>query len=288
MVGRVSAIRHPPATKGLFRLSESEPQFLDVAAGASAPSRRIAYLLDPAPEGGMGLFWLSGFRSDMASTKATELVGFAQANGFGYTRFDYSGHGISGGAFEDGTIGAWLDEAEAVLRLTRGRQIIIGSSMGGYIALLLLRRLIEKAPMEAARIAGLVLIAPAWDMTEELMWKKSDAKARRELEEAGVFYQPTEYGEPYAITRALIEEGRNHLMANKPFDPGRPIFILQGRLDQAVPIAHARALLALLKSDWAELTEIPDGEHRLSRPQDLSLLFDKIRAVAGAASTTRE
>jgi pimeloyl-ACP methyl ester carboxylesterase len=224
----------------------------------------------------------------MASTKATELVGFARAKGYGYTRFDYSGHGVSGGAFEDGTIGAWLDEAEAVFRLTRGTQIIIGSSMGGYIALLLLRRLLAEAPGEAERIAGLVLIAPAWDMTEELMWKKADAEARRELEETGVFHQPTEYGEPYAITRALIEEGRNHLMANKPFDPERPIFILQGRLDQAVPIAHTRALLALLKGDGAELTEIPDGEHRLSRPQDMALLFSKIGAVAGATSTTRE
>ena len=269
-------------------MSESEPQFLDVAHGFSGPSNRIAYRLDASPEGGVGLFWLAGFRSDMASTKATELAAFARAEGYGCTRFDYSGHGVSGGAFEEGTIGAWLEQAEAVFRLTRGRQIIIGSSMGGYIALLLLRRLMAAAPDEAKRIIGLVLIAPAWDMTEELMWKKSDAKARRELEESGVFHQPSEYGEPYAITRDLIEEGRNHLMANKPFDPGRPIYILQGRLDAAVPIAHARALLELLQGGWAQLVEIPDGEHRLSRPEDLALLFSKIAAVAGAASTTRE
>lgn len=268
-------------------MSESEPQFLDVQQGY-APARRIAYRSEPAPEGGIGLFWLSGYKSDMASTKASELAVFARANGYGCTRFDYSGHGVSSGDFEDGTIGDWLDEAEAVFRLTRGRQIIIGSSMGGYIALLLLKRLMAVASQEAERIVGVVLIAPAWDMTEELMWKQFDGKARRELEATGVYRQPSEFGEPYAITRTLIEEGRNHLMANKAFDPGRPIVIVQGRLDTAVPIAHARKLLGLLKGAWTELVEVPDGEHRLSRPQDLSLLFNKITEVAEGRSLHRE
>lgn len=269
-------------------MSEREPQFLDVAGRPGEPSRRIAYLKDEAPDGGVGLFWLSGYRSDMASTKATELAAFASAHGYGCTRFDYSGHGVSAGRFEDGTIGAWLDEAEAVFRLTAGSQIIIGSSMGGYIALLLLRRFLAEAPDEARRIVGLVLIAPAWDMTEELMWKQFDANARRLLEADGVYRQPSEYGEPYAITRALIEEGRDHLIGNSPFDPGRPIVILQGRLDAAVPIAHARALLALLNGGWVELIEIPDGEHRLSRPQDLSLLFNKITELAESRTSKRE
>jgi pimeloyl-ACP methyl ester carboxylesterase len=276
MVGRFSATSYPPAAKGLFRLSESEPQFLDLGPGETVPARRIAYRADP-PERDISLFWLSGYKSDMASTKATELAGFACANGYGCTRFDYSGHGISSGEFEDGTIGAWLEEAEAVFRrLTAGKQIIVGSSMGGYIALLLLKRLMLVAPDDAARVIGLVLIAPAWDMTEELMWKQFNHSARLELENTGVYRQPSEYGEPYAITRALIEEGRSHLMAKKPFDPGRPVIILQGRLDTAVPIGHVRALLGLLKGGWAELIEVPDGEHRLSRPQDLSLLFTKI------------
>jgi pimeloyl-ACP methyl ester carboxylesterase len=262
-------------------LSESEPQFLDLGPGETVPARRIAYRTDPAPSGGIGLFWLPGYKSDMASTKATELARFAEANGYGCTRFDYSGHGVSSGAFEEGTIGAWLAEAEAVFRrLTRGPQIIIGSSMGGYIALLLLRRLTTVAPEDAARVKGLVLIAPAWDMTEELMWKQFDFKAKRQMEETGVFHQPSEYGEPYAITRALIEEGRSHLIGKRPFDPGRPVVILQGRLDPAVPVGHARALLRLIQGDWGEMVEIPDGEHRLSRPQDLSLLFTKINEVA--------
>jgi pimeloyl-ACP methyl ester carboxylesterase len=138
----------------------------------------------------------------MASTKATALAAFAREKGLGCTRFDYSGHGLSCGRFEDGTIGAWLGEAEAVFRrVTHGPQIIVGSSMGGYLALLLLRRLARSAPEQAGRIKALILIAPAWDMTEELMWKEFPAEAQRELMDKGVYLQPSEYGEPYAITR---------------------------------------------------------------------------------------
>jgi pimeloyl-ACP methyl ester carboxylesterase len=152
--------------------------------------------------------------------------------------------------------------------------------MGGHIALLLLRRLMRERPADAARIKALVLIAPAWDMTEELMWNKFTEAARRELKETGVFRQPSEYGEPYAITRALIEDGRRHLLARAPFDPGRPVVILQGALDEAVPIAHARELLSFLQGGRVKLIEIPDGEHRLSRPQDLALLFATLDELA--------
>jgi pimeloyl-ACP methyl ester carboxylesterase len=264
-----------------------EPQFLDIAASGGTAVRRIAYIHDSGQSPpGKGLFWLPGYKSDMASTKAGELAAFALSHGFGCTRFDYSGHGLSSGEFEDGTIGAWLDEADAVFRrATMGPQILIGSSMGGWIALLLLRRLIAEAPAEAQRIIALVLIAPAWDMTEELMWKAFSPQARHELETAGVYRQPSEYGEPYAITRALIEDGRDHLLARAPFDPGRPIVILQGALDAAVPIAHARELLDFLTGGWARMIEIPDGEHRLSRPQDLALLFATIDEIAQARDT---
>jgi len=256
-------------------VSDREPQFLDIGAGGGAAARRIAYLHEPAstPEG-LGLFWLSGYKSDMASTKATELAGYARQKGLGCTRFDYSGHGLSSGRFEDGTIGAWLGEAEAVFcEVTRGPQIVVGSSMGGHIALLLLRRLIEARPADAARLKALVLIAPAWDMTEELMWKQFSETARQQLMETGVYLQPSEYDEPYAITRALIEDGRKHLLARAPFDPGRPVVILQGALDEAVPIAHTRELLTFLKGSAVKLIEIADGEHRLSRPEDLARLF---------------
>lgn len=266
-------------------MSEREPQFLDIGESGDKAARRIAYLNDPSPAGGIGLFWLAGYKSDMASTKATELAKFAQDKGYGCTRFDYSGNGISSGKFEDGTIGAWLGEAEAVFRLTKGPQIIIGSSMGGHIALLLLRRLMREAPEEAKRIAALVLIAPAWDMTEELMWKQFPPQARRDLLENGVYLEPSEYDEPYAITRELIEEGRQHLFKAEPFDPGRPVVILQGGEDKAVPITHARKLVDFLTGDWAKMIEIPDGEHRLSRPEDLALLFATIDELAESTST---
>jgi pimeloyl-ACP methyl ester carboxylesterase len=255
-------------------MGEPEPQFLDVGHGAD--HRRIAYIGAPQP-GATSLFWLAGYKSDMASTKATALAEYARAHGLGCVRFDYSGHGLSSGRFEDGTIGRWLEESAAVFQtVSRGPQVIIGSSMGGHIALLLLRRLMVAAPNEAARIKALVLIAPAWDMTEELMWKQFDAAARRELDETGVLLRPSEYGEPYAITRALIEDGRKHLLARQAFDPGRPVLILQGLQDEAVPAAHTRELLSFLTGGWVSITEIPDGEHRLSRPQDLALLFQLV------------
>ncbi|HXF53200.1 MAG TPA: alpha/beta hydrolase [Hyphomicrobiaceae bacterium] len=247
-----------------------QPQFLEVGKGAAR--RRIAVLSTPgrAP----GLVWLPGFKSDMASTKATALDGWARKQGLALTRFDYSGHGQSEGRFEDGTIGRWLEEAVAVItRLTRGEQVLIGSSMGGYIALLALRRLLAEAPAEAARIRALLLIAPAWDMTEELMWKQFPDDARRAVMEEGVWYRPSAYGEPYAITRGLIEEGRNHLLARQPWDPGRPVVIMHGALDQDVPLKHSHELERFLQGGRTRLVTVPDGEHRLSRPEDLELLF---------------
>jgi pimeloyl-ACP methyl ester carboxylesterase len=263
-------------------VSEREPQFLDIGTQGSVAPRRIAYLHEEASvPSGLGLFWLSGYKSDMASTKATEIASYARRKGFACTRFDYSGHGRSSGKIEDGTIGQWLGEAEDVFRrISHGPQIVIGSSMGGHIALLLLRRLLAERPEEAARIRAMVLIAPAWDMTEELMWKEFPEEARRQLMETGVYLQPSEYGEPYAITRALIEEGRQHLFARAPFDPGRPVVILQGALDEAVPIAHTRELVTFLKGGAVKLIEIADGEHRLSRPQDLMLLFATLDELA--------
>jgi pimeloyl-ACP methyl ester carboxylesterase len=259
----------------------TEPQFLDVGEGASR--RRIAFRVDPPgnPER-PSLFWLAGYKSDMASTKAMAIAEYAQAHSLGCVRSDYSGHGLSSGRFEDGTIGQWLDDAEAVFtRVSRGPQVIIGSSMGGHIALVLLRRLMAEAPDEAARIKALVLIAPAWDMTEELMWKKFDAAARKELAETGVYQQPSDYGEPYAITRALIEDGRKHLLARQPFDPRRPILILQGLQDASVPAAHTRELLAFLTGGWTRIVEVPDGGHRLSRSEDLEALFGLIEEGCG-------
>ncbi len=260
-------------------MSDDEPQFLEVGT----PPRRIAYRHQPAPtEDAPGLLWLIGLRSDMLSTKATALGDWAPQNGFGLTRFDYSGHGESGGDFLDGTIGNWLEETKAVFKeVTSGPQIVLGSSTGGHLALLLLRDLVRNDPETAQRIRGLVLIAPAWDLTEELMWKEMTEEDRTALMRDGVLYRPSEYGEPLAITRLFIEEGRNHLFAGDTFDPGRPLVVLQGLQDKDVPPEHTRRMTEVVRPDWIELTEVADGEHRMSRPEDLELMFAAIKRVAG-------
>jgi pimeloyl-ACP methyl ester carboxylesterase len=260
----------------LFKVPSDEPQTLIVGEGSK--QRVIAYRSDPGSTPNVtGVFWLSGFMSDMASTKAVAVAEWAAVRGLAATRFDYSGHGISQGPFTDGTIGRWLEEAYAIFtRITKGPQVIIGSSMGGHIALLLLRKLLRDEPSAAARIKGLVLIAPAWDMTEELMWKRFGADARRAILDQGCYEQPSAYGSPYPITRRLIEDGRKHLLAREPFDPGRPVVILQGLRDPDVPAAHTRELLDFLMGGHVKLVEIADGEHRLSRPQDLALLFGEV------------
>ncbi len=254
-------------------MAEPQPQFLDVAG------RRIATLKQSCAAGSTGLLWLPGFKSDMVSTKAQALAEFSRGR-FSLTRFDYSGHGQSSGTFEDGTIGAWLDEAFAVFSQTSGPQVVIGSSMGGYIALLLLRQLLTRHPTAAARIKALVLIAPAWDMTEELMWKAFTPYQQAALIAEGAYLRPSAYGEPYTITRGLIEEGRTHLMAGQPFDPGLPVHIFQGLLDEAVPPEHTRRLLELLPGGHVVLEEIPGGDHRLSAPENLARLCAVVAAFA--------
>ncbi len=249
------------------------PRFIDVGGGAAA--RRIAYLHQPGSP--PGLLWLQGFKSDMVSTKASALAAWAEARKLALTRFDYSGHGQSGGQFKDGTLGRWIEETRAVFeRLTEGPQVVVGSSMGGAIALALLKRLMAEHPAGAARIKALVLIAPAWDMTEELMWKQFPEAIKRELMEKGVWMRPSQHGDPYPITRGLIEDGRRHLIGNQRWNPGRPVMIVHGRLDPDVPFAHSEALIGNLDGGWARLVEVADGEHRLSRPEDIELLFGLI------------
>ncbi|HRD76321.1 MAG TPA: alpha/beta hydrolase [Hyphomicrobiaceae bacterium] len=268
-------------------MAADEPQFLTVGDGVA--ERRIAYLAqDASTPGRPGLVWLSGFRSEMTSTKATALAGYGREHGLAVTRFDYSGHGQSGGTFEEGTVSRWLDEADAVFSgATAGPQVLVGSSMGGYIALLLLLRDSARSA-ERRRVAGLVLIAPAWDMTERLMWARFPESVRREIETTGVYNRPSAYGDgPYAITRGLIEDGRRHLIADTPFNPGCPVRILHGLLDPDVPWEHGLDLEALLLGDWTRVTAVPDGEHRLSRPEDLELLFELVGEVVDLATPSR-
>lgn len=267
-------------------MTDIAPTYLDVAPG---PRRRSIATLStpPATTGGPSLIWFPGLKSDMVSTKATALADWASARGFGMSRFDYSGHGRSSGRFEDALIGDWVDEGEAVfLDTTSGPQFFVGSSTGAHVALLLLRRMMNCNPAEAARIKGLVLIAPAWDLTEALMWDKFDDRQRAELMSEGRTVLPSEYDPAgFVITRAFIEEGRGHLFGDRPFDPGRPVHIMQGHQDTSVPLAHARRLAALLTGGWAETTEIPDGDHRLSRPDDLQTLFTVIARMVERSAT---
>jgi alpha-beta hydrolase superfamily lysophospholipase len=257
-------------------MSAQEPQFITVGDGGRA--RRIACRTQPARrDGDPGVLWLIGLKSDMASTKAEALAQWTAERGIGYTRFDYSGHGQSEGAFADATLSDWLEESLAVFgRLTHGPQILVGSSTGAHVALLLLRRLMETRPDEAARVRGLVLISPAWDLTE-LMWAELPEEARRAIEDAGVWVRPSAYDPAgYPITRRFIEDGRGHLFKGAGFDPGRPVLVLQGAQDRDVPVAYARALSSVLAGDWVRITEVPDGEHRLSRPEDLEKLYGLI------------
>jgi pimeloyl-ACP methyl ester carboxylesterase len=255
--------------------SEQEPAFIEV--GEEGVRRRIAVR---AREGAApGLFWLGGFHSDMKGTKAIALDQWAAEHGRACVRFDYSGHGESGGAFIDGTIGRWLEESVAVFgQFCTGPQVVIGSSMGGWMALLLARE-IAKQSASRASLAGLVLIAPAPDFTEELMWKGFSGEARRDIETKGVWLRPSEYGEPYPITRTLIEEGRNHLLLGSAIEVGCPVRILQGAQDPDVPWKHAFALAHRLPSDDVVLTMIQDGDHRLSRPQDIARIIAAVAEI---------
>jgi pimeloyl-ACP methyl ester carboxylesterase len=225
-----------------------------------------------------GLFWLGGFRSDMAGTKAQALDALGAEKGLAVTRFDYSGHGISGGAFLDGTISAWLEEALAVFATTSSPQIIIGSSMGGWLALLLNRALRDRGE---APIKGIVLIAPAVDMTEDLMRSTFTDAELLDLWEKGRVEQPSDYSpEPYVLTRALIEDGQQHLLFGRPIRTHCPVTILQGGKDTDVPPAHALKLVSHLVSDPVQFTLIPDGDHRLSRDADLAQLRQAVLRIA--------
>ncbi|MBZ0140895.1 MAG: alpha/beta hydrolase, partial [Pseudorhodoplanes sp.] len=194
----------------------------------------------------------------------------------------YSGHGESGGRFTDGTIGRWLEESLAVfLALCRGPQIVVGSSMGGWMALLVARELARRAASSnaaPASLAGMVLVAPAPDFTEVLMWKRFTPEIKRRIEETGSWTAPSEYtDEPYLVTRNLIEEGRKHLVMGGLIETGCPVRILQGVKDRDVPWQHAAELLSLLAREDVVFTLIKDGDHRLSRPEDIERL---IAAVA--------
>jgi pimeloyl-ACP methyl ester carboxylesterase len=256
---------------------DPEPAFIDV--GKDRDRRQIA--VRARPGSGPGLFWLGGFNSDMKGTKALALDAWAAEQGRASVRFDYSGHGESGGAFIDGTIGRWLEESVAVFeRFCGGPQVVVGSSMGGWMALLLAREIAKRDAIRAS-LAGLVLIAPAPDFTEQLMWNGFTPEIQREIQTRGVWLRPSPYGDgaPYPITRALIEEGRDHLLLGSAIKVGCPVHILQGAQDPDVPWQHAFALAQRLPAEDVVLTVIQDGDHRLSRPQDIARIIAAVAEV---------
>lgn len=252
-------------------MNETRPASLTTGSPARSIAVRMREGKNP------GLFWLGGLKSDMKGTKAQALDHWAEMAGRACVRFDYSGHGESSGQFTEGTIGRWLEDSLAVYaHFARGPQIVIGSSMGGWLALLLARELAEQKG--AAPIAGMVLIAPAVDFTEELMWKQFSEKAKSEVEQKGVWLRPSAYGEePYPITRELIEDGRKHLLLGGLIETRCPVHILQGVQDPDVPWRHAVELVSRFSRDDVVLTLIKDGDHRLSRPEDIERLVMAVR-----------
>lgn len=241
------------------------------------PVISIAYRFRKPKENKPVFVWFCGFKSEMESVKATALAEWASERGAGCLRFDYSGHGRSGGLFEEGTIRDWLAQASEVCKLARPwPMVFVGSSMGGWTALLLAREAAASGLPEGARpsrLKSIALIAPAWDMTR-LMWQRSSEEARAAIMRDGVYYRPSAYGDgPYAITKKLLDDGESHLFGKGPIPLDTPVRILHGRLDQDVPWRHSLDLLDVLHGSDIRLTLIKDGEHRLSRPQDLALLF---------------
>ncbi|GMB80817.1 alpha/beta hydrolase [Shinella zoogloeoides] len=256
-----------------------------ITVGKGGEARRIAVALE-APAAGNALahfVWLGGYRSDMSGTKAVELAALATRLGTGCVRFDYSGHGASGGAFVDGTISRWLEEALAVIghaaeTLGSRRLVLVGSSMGGWIALRAVAALAARRDIE---VAGLVLIAPAPDFTSELIEPNLTEAERTALAERGQFEEPTPYGpEPNIYTLKLIEDGRRNRVLDGVIETGCPVHILQGMADPDVPYAHAVRLMEHLSGDDVVLTMIRDGDHRLSRPQDIAKILDAAEVLA--------
>ena len=238
----------------------------------SPEGRRIACARLPGH--GPGVVFLGGFRSDMTGTKAQALAAWAQAEGRACLRFDYSGHGASGGAFEDGCLGDWLADARAALALTEGRQVLVGSSMGGWIALLLAREMPE-------RLAGLVTIAAAPDFTEDGIWAGLGAPERAALLRDGRVEMPSEYSEePYVITRRLIEDGRRHLVLREALRLPMPVRMLQGTADADVPQAVALRLMAHAEGPDLRLTLVKGADHRFSTPGCLRLIETAVAEVA--------
>lgn len=245
----------------------TEPQFLE-----TPQRRRIAF--HRTAGAGPGVVFLGGFRSDMTGTKALHLEDWARATGRAFLRFDYSGHGESSGDFEQGSIGDWAEDAmDAIAELTEGPQFLVGSSMGGWISLLVAREMPD-------RVAGLVGIAAAPDFTEDGMWARFSAAQRDTLLHDGRLELPSDYSdEPYVITRRLIDEGRTRLVLRSPLHLPFPVRLLQGTDDADVPVSVALRLLDHAESPDLRLTLVKGADHRFSSPECLALMTRTLEEI---------
>ncbi|WP_380053289.1 alpha/beta fold hydrolase [Falsihalocynthiibacter sp. SS001] len=250
----------------------TKPQFFTTPQG-----REIAYHKTDGT--GPGVVFLGGFMSDMGGTKAVYLEEWARKNGRSFLRFDYSGHGDSGGEFTDGSIGEWAQDAQAAISaLTDGPQVLIGSSMGGWIALLVARSMPEK-------IAGLVGIAAAPDFTEDSMWDGFGDAQRAELEQTGRVALPSDYDDgPYIITKKLIEDGRSNLVLRSPLSLNFPTRFLQGTADEDVDVSVANRLLEHVEGADIRLTLVKGADHRFSTPECLNLIAKTCEKVLARAT----
>ena len=249
---------------------------METAYLTTPQGRRVAHVRTPGQ--GPGVVFLGGFRSDMTGTKALHLEQWARATGRAFLRLDYSGHGQSSGAFEDGCIGDWAADALAALdALTEGPQVLVGSSMGGWIALLL-------AQARPGRVAGLVGIAAAPDFTEDSLWAGMTDAERARLAAEGRIERPSAYSdEPYVFTRRLIEDGRRHLVLRAPLRLACPLRLVQGTADEDVPPSVALRLFDHAQALDARLTLVKGADHRFSSPECLALMVQTVAELTGGA-----
>lgn len=240
-------------------LKGEEVKYLECSGG-----RKLAYYLTPGAT--PGVVFLGGFKSDMTGSKATALEAFCKQRGQRFLRFDYTGHGQSSGTFEEGTIGAWKQDALDILSLVPGKNILVGSSMGAWIALLVARA----NPQLAAAMVG---IASAPDFTEKLVWQAFTSEQKQQMQKDGRVIIPDCYGaEPYSITKQLVEEGRNHLLLEREIPIDVPVRLIHGTKDADVPWQMAVTLMEKLRTKDVSLKLIKDGNHRLSEPAQLEAI----------------
>ncbi len=222
---------------------------------------------------GPTVIFLGGFKSEMTGTKALHLEDWAKRTGNSYLRFDYSGHGVSSGVFSEGCIGDWANDAEEVIqRTTDGPLVLIGSSMGGWISCILAQRMAE-------RIAGLITIAAAPDFTEDEFWTQFSDRQKSQITENNIIYLPSEYGEPYPITRRLIEDGRKHLILRSRFQVDFPVRMLQGDQDQSVTRETALRFFDHVEGGDIHLSFLKGGDHSLSTPENLAVLENHLNSL---------